>query len=198
MSGSYGFRTDDHEPEEGLTVEDAAPAPDFDAMPEFHRAFIACCLEIEASCYDSGNFFTPEAQKEVEEGQADGCLPRDADAWDLSEGCRRNLFNYADAFYRANQKALDAAFTRFPGYGAEQAGYDLLLSSTGHGTGFRDRKALPRALAVWLDERAAYGHSEVSLYAYEDDDAPSGFRIGSGYIHAGFEMLKEEPTCAKE
>jgi len=162
-------------PEFVLNTEGAgAPWLSLDA---FTQGFIEAAFFSESSCYSSADFFTPEAQERVREGQADGSTPDDAGPAEIDRDSFCLIKNFCGEFQQRAAAALSEAYES--DYDESQAGRDLYFTRAGHGVGYWSRDQLPEAIGARLSELAGCG--EINLDAYEDESHASGFQV-SFYI----------------
>lgn len=178
------------------------------SLDGFTQGFIEAAFFTETShCYDSSEFFTEAAQEDVREGRADGSVPSDAGPAEIDRDSFCRIKDLCDEFQREHAALLSEAYER-DDYDETQAGRDLYFTRAGHGVGYWDRKqlepqgdeweALQRPLDTWSKEESelhrrlkdeslgerlskAAGRGEISLDAYQDEAAASGFLV-SFYI----------------
>lgn len=162
-------------PEFVLNTEGAgAPWLSLDA---FTQGFIEAAFFSDSSCYSSAEFFTPEAQGRVHEGQADGSVPNDAGPAEIDRDSFVLIKNFCDEFQQRAAAVLAEAYES--DYDETQAGRDLYFTRAGHGVGYWSREQLPAHVGTKLSEMA--GRGEINLDAYEDESHASGFQV-SFYI----------------
>lgn len=144
-------------------------------LDDFAKGFLEAAMWANTSCYSSDEFFSDGAQEAVTEGTADGCLPDDADAGDVTEDAIDAIAAICAAFQRDQAALLVEAYAR--DYDEAQAGRDLYFTMAGHGVGYWDRDELDEGE---LGERisAVVPRREVNLYAEQSDEAENGFFIG--------------------
>lgn len=116
--------------------------PAFVALPEFIQGFIEAMFftECAGSSYTIRNWNTKKTQRDVREGQADGCLPCDCGFEEMDSGSLLSIVKFCHDFQQRATPLLNQAYER--GYEAMQAGRDLWYTSQGHGVGYWSRDEL--------------------------------------------------------
>lgn len=153
-------------PEFILNTEGAG-AP-WHSLDTFTKGFIEAAFFSENSHMDADEFFSPEGQHKVTEGQSDGNIPDDSSVADIDSDSFVLIKNFCDEFQARAADLLKLAYER--GYDESQAGRDLYFTRAGHGVGYWDRDVLESdGLGNKLSEAA--GRGEINLTAYEDERA---------------------------
>ncbi len=127
-------------PEFILNMEGATQANYF-GLDDFTKGFIEAAFFSDCSCYDSSEFFTPAAQRDVAEGCADGSIPSDAGLVDLDAESLASAVALCAEFQARNAALLSEAYD-CDDYDSMQAGRDFYFTRAGHGVGYWDRDQL--------------------------------------------------------
>lgn len=113
----------------------------WESLPAFVQGFIEAMYFCEQSCFDSEEWFSPETQRAIEEGQSDGTIPSDATFDQLHAESLALIVRFCEGFQTINSELLALAYDR-DGYDETQAGRDLYYTHCGAGVGYWDRAAL--------------------------------------------------------
>lgn len=113
---------------------------DWNALDAFTRGFIEAMFFSETSCFSMEEWFEPETQKAIEEGQSDGNIPSDAESSHIHPDSLAEIVKFCADFQAKNAELLSLAYQR--DYDEEQAGRDFYFTHCGHGVGYWDREAL--------------------------------------------------------
>lgn len=108
----------------------------------FVYGFIEVMFFTNQSCYSSEEFFTPEAQSAIEEGQADGVLPNDIGYGDIDADSLVAIRAFCEAWQTKHAALIAEVLDACPDYDESQLGRDFHYTHCGHGVGFNDRDAL--------------------------------------------------------
>lgn len=187
-------------PEFVLNVEGAPAA--WDSLDDFARGFVEAAFFSETSSYAACDFFSPEAQAAVSEGQADGSIPSDAGPSDMDSATFAAVAAFCADFQRRAAALLTEAYAL--DYDESQAGRDLYFTYAGHGVGYWSRDVLEPSGDAWEETQIpldrwtpamvatreklkaesignrlskACGRGEISLSAHESEAAPCGFYV---------------------
>ena len=109
-------------------------------MDEFMKGFFSAIFFTERSMVLRKDWFDPDNQLALEEGQIDGVIPADVNEDDFDLNSLQFLESFARASYRKLESLLEEVFER--GYEKDQAGIDLWFTTNGHGVGYWDRDIL--------------------------------------------------------
>ncbi len=172
-------------PEFILDKEGTVNGVDFEDFDAFVQGYIEAMFFTNQSYIPMCEFFEPENQELIEQGQADGELPNDAGFSDLHPDALNCIHTDCRAFQQDARVLLSQAYAR--DYDATQAGRDFWFTRNGHGVGFWDREVLDdredasnlgRALSAVAEK---YGQWDVWFQA--DETSPTGY----GYVRGYFE-----------
>ena len=115
----------------------------FETETDFVAGFIEVLFFTNQSTYQSGDFFTEEMQREIEEGTCDGCLPNDVGYTDIHPDSLNEIRKFCQDWQDKNAALLEKAYAL--DYTETQAGRDFHFTYCGHGVGFWCRKEIGRA-----------------------------------------------------
>lgn len=107
----------------------------------FVSGFIQAMFFTEQSCFSSNEWFDPETQESIEQGQSDGNLPDDVGYSNIHPDSLAKIREFCQRKQSEMKLLLDESYKR-NGYSEERAGMDLFYTYQGHGVGYWDRDEL--------------------------------------------------------
>lgn len=120
---------------------------DWEKLSPFVQGFIEAAFFCETSCFDMAEWFEPETQHAIAEGQSDGNIPSDCNTSHIHTDSLALIVAFCEKFQASAAELLSRAYAR--DYDETQAGRDLYFTHCGHGVGYWDREALEPAGDEW-------------------------------------------------
>ncbi|RWO06326.1 MAG: hypothetical protein EOS07_22065 [Mesorhizobium sp.] len=117
-----------------------ADSRDWSKLSPFVQGFIEAAFFCETSCFCMAEWFEPETQHAIAEGQSDGNIPNDCDTSHIHADSLKKIAEFCATFQASAAELLSRAYAR--DYDETQAGRDFYFTHCGHGVGYWDREAL--------------------------------------------------------
>lgn len=120
---------------------------DCNQLDAFTQGFIEATFFSETSSYNMAEWFEPETQRAIAEGQSDGNIPGDCKSSHIHPDSLKEIAEFCAKFQAKAAGLLSQAYAR--DYDEAQAGRDFYFTHCGHGVGFWDREALAPQGEEW-------------------------------------------------
>ncbi|RWP29513.1 hypothetical protein [Mesorhizobium sp.] len=117
-----------------------ADSRDWSKLSPFVQGFIEAAFFCETSCFCMAEWFQPETQHAIAEGQSDGNIPNDCDTSHIHADSLKKIAEFCATFQASAVELLSRAYAR--DYDETQAGRDFYFTHCGAGVGYWDREVL--------------------------------------------------------
>lgn len=156
----------------------------------FVAGFIETLFFTESSRFNSSEWFEPETQEAIREGQSDGNIPNDMGYCDLHPDSLAAIRKFCADWQEEHKELLTRVYAETD-YSEEQCGRDFFYTHCGHGVGFSDREELApddseyeRLTAIMVESGAnsdAWGKALSERNAIEEQGFAALLTKAAGY-----------------